>query len=257
HTHAISLAYPELVHPVMPDKIADVAHGIPVDGEPYTGIGVGFSSLRTDDEAVYDFVADVIGEIAALTPGPYLHFGGDESHATDAGGYRTFASRVSQLIADRGKTPVAWHEAGSAGSDLNDQTVGQYWGFTTPDDATADKARAIVANGGKLILSPADAIYLDMKLDDATPIGLTWANGPTSLRRAYEWDPATLLDAVGESDILGVEAALWTETVRTPEDIDTLVFPRVAAAAEAAWSDADARSWDSFRVRVAALGPLW
>ncbi len=98
-----------------------------------------------------------------------------------------------------------------------------------------------------------------MKETADSPLGLTWANGPTSVERAYSWDPAEVIDGVGEEDILGVEAPLWTETIRTPEDIDRMAFPRLAAAAEAAWSprEGDLRSWESFRVRVGGLAPLW
>ena len=265
HTHAVGLAHPELVEdPVLSETvmqtIARFGGGPPVAGEPYTGLAVGFSSLRTGDEATYDFVADVFGELAAMTPGPYLHFGGDESLASSAEDYAGFVTRVSQLIADRGKTPVAWHEAGAA-PRLDDTTIGQYWGFTTPTDDMQERARAFVANGSQLILSPADAVYLDMKPEADFPIGLEWANGPTSVRRAYEWEPADLIPGVGERAILGVEAALWTETVRTLDDIDALAFPRLAAAAEAAWSPPTGtsalRTWESFRERVGGLGPLW
>ncbi|HET8927043.1 MAG TPA: family 20 glycosylhydrolase [Microbacterium sp.] len=265
HTHAVGLAHPELAEdPVLSETvtqtIARFGGGPPVPGEPYTGLAVGFSSLRTGDEATYDFVADVFGELAAMTPGDYLHFGGDESLATSAQDYAGFVARVSQLIADRGKTPVAWHEAGAA-AKLDDTTIGQYWGFTTPTGGMDEKARAFVANGSQVILSPADAVYLDMKPQADFPIGLEWANGPTSVRRAYEWEPADLIPGIDERAILGVEAALWTETVRTLDDIDALAFPRLAAAAEAAWSPATGtsalRTWESFRERVGGLGPLW
>ena len=70
-----------------------------------------------------------------------------------------------------------------------------------------------------------------------------------------------MIGGLDEDDILGVEAPLWTETVRTAADIDALAFPRIAAAAEAAWSpptDASPeRTWDSFRHRVGAQGPRW
>ena len=105
----------------------------------------------------------------------------------------------------------------------------------------------------------ADAVYLDMKPTANSPLGLTWANGPTSLTRAYDWEPTRVVDGVDEATILGVEAPLWTETVATLEDIDALAFPRIAAAAEIAWSPASGaeRSWESFRSRVGGLGPLW
>jgi hexosaminidase len=93
-----------------------------------------------------------------MTPGPYLHFGGDESLATSDEDFAEFVGRVSSIISDLGKTPVAWHEAGSA-EEISDDTVGQYWGFLTPTDGMDDKARRF----GTVILSPADAVYLDMK----------------------------------------------------------------------------------------------
>lgn len=265
HTHAVSLAYPELsAQPVVSEHVLETAHefggGLPVNGTPYEGMAVGFSSLKIHDEATYDFLTDVLGEIADLTPGRYIHVGGDECLGTTADDYALFMARVTRIAADTGKTPIAWHEAGSA-PDLSPGTVGQYWGFVTPTDGMDEKSRSIVRGGGQLILSPADAIYLDMKFDAASPLGLTWANGVTTACRAYDWDPATVIDGVGDAQILGVEAPLWAETVRTLADIDALAFPRIAAAAEAAWSPAagasDLRTWDSFAARVGALGPLW
>ena len=265
HTHAVGLAYPDLVEePVISDHIREVVETygstLPVAGEPYEGLAVGFSSLRIGDAATEAFVTDVVTDLAAMTPGPYLHVGGDEALGTDPADYAEFVSLASRIVADAGKVPVMWHEAGAA-SDLHPGTVGQYWGFVSPTDGMDDKARGFVTRGGRIILSPADAVYLDMKDAADSELGLTWANGVTSVERAYAWEPGTVLDGVAESDILGVEAALWTETVRSPDDIDTLMFPRIAAAAEAAWSPASdlnpLRTWGSFRERVGALDGLW
>lgn len=265
HTHAIGLAYPELAEePVISDEMrrnADASgSALPESGAPYEGIEVGFSSLKIHDEATYDFVADVFGELAGMTPGPYLHLGGDEAHGTADEDFALFVSRVSGIIADLGKTPVAWHEAGQA-DGLADSTVGQYWGYVQPTDGMDDKARAFVTNGSQLILSPADAIYLDMQYPGHSELGLAWANGPTGVQRAYDWEPAAIIPGVEESDILGVEAPLWSETLRSPDDIDTMAFPRIAAAAEAGWSpptgESELRTWESFRERVGGLGPLW
>nr|7BWG_A Chain A, Beta-N-acetylhexosaminidase [Microbacterium sp. HJ5]7BWG_B Chain B, Beta-N-acetylhexosaminidase [Microbacterium sp. HJ5] len=265
HTHAIGLAYPELAEePVITDPMRETAAAtggaLPESGTPYLGIEVGFSSLKIHDEATYDFAADVFGELAGMTPGPYLHLGGDEAHGTAEEDFALFVSRVSTIIADLGKTPVAWHEAGDAGG-LAGATVGQYWGYVTPTDGMDDRARGFVSNGGQLILSPADAIYLDMKYPTGPDLGLSWANGPTSVQRAYDWEPSTVIPGIDDADILGVEAPLWSETLRSLDDIETMAFPRIAAAAEAAWSPAtgasDLRTWESFRARVGALGPLW
>ncbi|MGX5771301.1 beta-N-acetylhexosaminidase [Microbacterium trichothecenolyticum] len=265
HTHAVGLAYPELAEdPSISDHMREIIRDYggeePRVGAPYDGMAVGFSSLKIHDEATYDFVADVFGELAAMTPGPYLHFGGDESLSTSDEDFAVFVARASGIIADLGKTPVAWHEAGAA-AGIADTTIGQYWGFLTPQEGAAEKATAFVDNGARLILSPADAIYLDMKYPDGPDLGLTWANGPTSVQRAYSWEPSLVVPGIDDSGILGVEAPLWTETIRTAADIDTMAFPRAAAAAEAGWSPAtgasDLRTWASFRERVGALGPLW
>ena len=77
-----------------------------------------------------------------------------------------------------------------------------------------------------------------MKYAADAPLGLTWANGPTSVERAYSWEPSEVIPGIDDSDILGVEAPLWSETIRTLADIDEMAFPRIAAAAEAAWSPA-------------------
>ena len=265
HTHAVGLAYPELAEdPSVDDGMREIIRlhggGEPAPGEPYTGIAVGFSSLKTGEEATYDFIADVFGELAAMTPGPYLHLGGDESLSTTDEDFASFIARASAIVADLGKTPVAWHEAGAA-ADIADTTVGQYWGFVTPTGGMDDRARAFVANGSQLILSPADAIYLDMRYPSGPELGLSWANGPTSVERAYSWEPSDVIAGIDEADILGIEAPLWTETVRTAAEVDLMAFPRIAAAAEAGWSPAtgtsDLRTWESFRSRVGALGPLW
>ncbi len=265
HTHAVSLAYPELSEqPVISDHIREIARDyggeLPVNGTAYDGMAVGFSSLKIHDEATYEFVADVLGELTALTPGPYLHVGGDEALGTPPEDFALFIERVTTMVEDLGKTPITWHEAGAA-PGLAPTTIGQYWGYVTPTDGMDVKARSFVRQGAQLILSPADAIYLDMKFDADSPLGLTWARGVTSAQRAYEWEPAAVIAGIGEDDILGVEAPMWGETTRTLADIDALAFPRIGAAAEAAWSaplgSSDERTWESFRVRTGALGPLW
>ncbi|GGE83144.1 family 20 glycosylhydrolase [Mycetocola zhadangensis] len=224
---------------------------------PYTGTEVGFSSLDTSSETTWAFLDDVIREVAEQTPGPWLHFGGDESHATDPADYREFVARASRLVASHGKIPVAWHEAGIS-TDLAPGTVGQYWSFLIPENDSAERALSFVRQGGSLILSPADVAYLDMTYDESSPIGLSWAAGSTSVQEAYEWEPTNILPDAA-SAILGIEAPLWTETVRSRADIDYLVFPRLLAVAEIAWSVAPSestrRAWSDFAARLEAFGP--
>lgn len=261
HTHAIGLAYPEIMEaPVLNAPLIaqakELGQDLPLAGVPYGGWGVGHSSVKISEEETYTFVSDVLSEIASLTPGPYLHVGGDECLGTDPADFAAFMARVTALVCSLGKTPLTWHEAGSA--DVAEGTIGQYWGSTTPQGGHAEEARAFIARGGQLVFSPSDAAYLDMKPHADFPIGLTWT-GITDLERAYSWEPGKIVDGVPSEAILGVEAPLWTETIASLADVDSLFFPRAAAIAEIAWSPAGApeRTWDSFRARVGALGANW
>jgi hexosaminidase len=261
HTHAIGVAYPELVEaPVVSDGlIAEserLGQPLPVHGKTYLGWGVGHSSVRIHEERTYDFVRDVVRELAELTPGPYIHIGGDESLGTPQSDFDLFAERATAIVVEAGKTPVAWHEMGSA-AGIAEGTVGQYWGKTVPEGSHAEEAAHFVARGGALIMSTADVAYLDMKYTAEFPLGLTWA-AIIDVRRAYEWEPTAVLD-VPEQAILGIEAPLWSETTRTLSEVEQLVFPRAAAQAEVAWSPQTApeRTWESFRVRLGSLAPLW
>lgn len=244
HTNAALSAYPEL----NADGVAR---------EPYTGIDVGFSSLDVDSDATWDFLDDVFGAVAAQTPGPYLHIGGDESHTTPPEQFPTFIARATSLVARHGKIPIAWHEAGRS-RNLAPGTIGQYWSYVEPQENSAQLAGSFLEQGGALILSPADVAYLDITYDESTPIGQAWAGGPTSVRDAYDWEPTSILPGVTEEQILGVEAPLWTETVATPADIDFLTFPRLAAVAEIAWSaepSVSGRDWAGFSSRLTGWYP--
>jgi hexosaminidase len=106
--------------------------------------------------------------------------------------------------------------------------------------------------GARIILSPASKTYLDMKYDRSSPLGLDWA-GLLPVKDSYDWEPGSYLEGLAESDILGLEAPLWTETVQTMKDIEYMVFPRILGIAELAWSPRGQR-WDEYRQRLAAHG---
>jgi hexosaminidase len=93
-----------------------------------------------------------------------------------------------------------------------------------------------------------------MKYTREMPIGATWA-AIVEVKDAYAWDPATLMEGVGESDIAGIEAALWTESCQTLRDIEFFMFPRLLGVAETAWSPVSGRNWDEYRARLGTHGP--
>ncbi|MEU4483060.1 family 20 glycosylhydrolase [Micromonospora sp. NPDC023966] len=237
HTNAALVAYPELA----PGKIPP---------PPYTGTEVGFSYVDPADERTYAFVADVVGEVAALTPGPWLHLGGDEAFKVPADTYRAFVERAQTLVAATGKTVVGWHQLAPAGHV--DGRVLQWWGTNGDDPETAEAVR----RGARLILSPGNRVYLDMKYTADTPIGHDWA-GLIDVRRAYDWDPGTHLTGVPADAVLGVEAPLWTESVTTLAEVEFMLFPRLPAVAELGWSPRSTHDWAGFRQRLAGHGPRW
>ncbi|MFJ8733692.1 beta-N-acetylhexosaminidase [Streptomyces bauhiniae] len=220
----------------------------------YTGTQVGFSSLCVSKQVTYDFVDDVIRELAALTPGRYLHIGGDEAHSTSHADYVTFMDRVQPVVAKYGKTAIGWHQL--TGAHPVKGALAQYWGLDRTSAAEKAQVAEAARNGTGLILSPADRVYLDMKYTKDTPLGLDWA-GLVEVRRSYDWDPGAYLDGVPASAIRGVEAPLWSETLKKSADIEYMAFPRLPGAAELGWSPAATHDWDAYRVRLAAQAPRW
>jgi hexosaminidase len=220
----------------------------------YTGTDVGFSSWCIGKPVTYQLLDAVLGQLAALTPGPYLHVGGDEAHSTDPADYVTFVGRVAQIVRRDGKKMAGWQEI--AAGTVPPGTVAQFWQPAKGSEDGTQTARDAVRKGAKLVMSLANHAYLDMKYDESTPLGQDWA-GLVEVRDAYDWDPATLVDGVTEKDVLGVEAPLWSETIVTDDDIDYMTFPRLPAIAEIGWSAPSHRSWNDFRLRLAAQGPRW
>ncbi|MFD7976056.1 beta-N-acetylhexosaminidase [Streptomyces sp. NPDC059071] len=218
----------------------------------YTGTSVGFSSLCVPKEVTYDFVDDVVRELAALTPGRHLHIGGDEAHSTSHADYVAFMDRVQPVVAKYGKTVVGWHQL--TGARPAEGALAQWWGLDRSSAAEKERVAAAARAGTRVILSPADRAYLDMKYTKDTPLGLSWA-GYVEVRRSYDWDPATLLPGLPESAIAGVESPLWTETVSTSAHIDHMAFPRLPGIAELGWSPAATHDWEAYRLRLARQGP--
>jgi hexosaminidase len=242
HTNAAIASYPQL-------GCSKPTPGIYGGTQPlglYTGVEVGFSTLCPDSEVTYKFIDDVIREIAAMTPGPYMHVGGDEVHVLPADQYVKFVERAQDIVYKYGKTMVGWEEVGKA--RLRQTTIAQQW--------KSDSALLALQQGAKLILSPGEKSYLDMKYTPSTELGLDWA-GFVELRTSYDWDPVTFLKGVPEQSVLGVEAPLWTETVKNITAAQYMVVPRLPAIAEVGWSPATARNWESFRTRIAAHAPRW
>jgi len=210
----------------------------------YTGTHVGFSSLCIHKDITYQFVDDVVREIAAITPGKYFHLGGDESHSTKHSDFIYFINKTIKIIEKYGKIPVGWDEISHA--NIAENTVIQYWS----NDKNAKKG---LSKGAKVIMSPAAYAYLDMKYNSTTVLGLDWA-GLIEVDKAYQWNPDTMIQEINTKQIAGIESPLWSETVTNIDEIEYLVFPRLPGYAEIAWSQDSLRNWDSYKLRLAKHG---
>jgi len=212
--------------------------------ELYTGTKVGFSTLNTKSEITYKFIDDVIRELAALTPGEYIHIGGDESHSTKKEDYITFMNRVQDIAVSHGKKVLAWDEI--ALSTIKPGTIAQVW-------ASEENAKLAVSQGAKILMAPAKKAYLDMQYDKTTKLGLHWA-AYIEVDAGYNWDPEKYIPGIGQEHIIGIEAPLWSETVTNMEDIEYMVFPRLPGYAEIGWTPSAARNWEEYKIRLAKHG---
>jgi hexosaminidase len=234
HTNAASVSYPFL-------------NGNGKTPEPYTGMRVGFSTLDTKKDTVYQFIDDVVREISAMTPGPYFHIGGDESHATRKADYEYFIKRVVPIVRKYGKIPVGWDEVGTVSLDAD--VVAQFW----QDEGNAVQA---AGQGMKILMSPAKRAYLDMSYDSISKFGLHWA-AYIPVDSAYTWSPAGYSNKIPREAILGVEAPLWSETISTIAELEYLAFPRLLGIAELGWTPSGERSWEDYKSRLVRQTPYF
>lgn len=231
HTNAALVAYPELN-----------CNG--KDPVAYTGIAVGFSSLCIRRPVVMQFVRDVVRELAAMTPGGYIHIGGDEASSTLPRDYAAFVGSVESIVRAQGKEIIGWEEIAQA--PIDSAAIVQHW-------RSGDLAVLGASKGARILMSPSTRVYLDMKYDAATKPGQNWANY-IEIDTAYMWDPVSRIPALNAEQVLGIVAPLWTETVTTWDEAEFLLFPRLPAIAEVAWTPASDREWGEFSQRLGRHG---
>lgn len=206
-------------------------------------------------ERVYEFIADILDEVLDIFPSKVIHVGGDETstgtwkHCPDCkalmqreglhsihGVQPCFTSRVGKLLSDRGRTLMGWNEVLS--SNLPADAIVQFW---------TGRTRAILPHltkGRKFVMSPFFTVYLD---HDHVLLPLDMV---------YNFDPVPKNVSIEQQgNVLGIEAPLWTEWVRTTRRLHWQLFPRLLAVAEAAWTPPNAKDYPSFKERLARFIP--
>ncbi len=203
-------------------------------------------------EEVYNFAFDVFDEIARLFPAKFIHVGGDEAPTEEwekcpecqkmmkANGLSNerelqayFTNKLAEHLKTLGKDLIGWNEI-LKGNNISRDVVAQYW-TSTPDKNVIGH----LEQGGRVLLSKHQAFYFDMPY---------WQ---TSMKSCYNFEYHSLgIDKKFESQLLGVEAELWSEWLENFERVEFNLFPRILALSETAWSAPSVKNWGSFKQRA-------
>lgn len=249
HSNAALTAYPKLACPVVKD---------------YIGVLPGLGGRNSEiifcagNDSVFTFLQNVMDEIMELFPSRYIHIGGDEAQKThwkkcplcqtrmkkeglaneeDLQGY--FMQRISDYVRSKGREVIGWDELTNS-SFLPEGSIILGWqGYGKAALKAAEK-------GHRFIMTPARIMYLIRYQGSQWFEPLTYF-GNNTLKDVYDYEPVQK-DWKPEyaSLLMGVQGSMWTEFCNKPEDVDYLLFPRLAAVAEVAWTQPEKKDWASF-----------
>lgn len=226
------------------------------DGRLHTGAW----DLCPGNEATYRLLEAVLGEVMEVFPSPLIHIGGDEAtmktwsqcvncaRRMQEEGYTDvkqlqgyLVRRIERFVAAHGRRIIGWDEILETGVPEN--AVIQSW------RGASGGVRAS-AQGHDVIMSPNTHCYFNYYQDlirkEPKAVGEL-----VSLRFAYGYEP--LAPGMDPDRLLGVQANLWTELIPTAEHAEYMLYPRLLALAETAWTPASAKEYKNFRKRARAL----
>ncbi len=218
-------------------------------------------------EETYGFLSDILGEIDALFPSQTIHIGGDEvSYAnsdwnTDGNVQALmrregldslkqvenyFTKRMADSVYARCNDVAAWDEVADAGLD-KDRTIVYFW-----RQNRTDMLQKALDGGYRIVCSPRLPMYFDYAQDTLQVHGVDWRKfSANTYVKVYEYECTEYDVKYPEHPrILGIQANLWTERVRTPERLDYMLFPRIAALAETEWTERENKDIADFNGRL-------
>lgn len=210
--------------------------------------------------ATYEVLETILDEVCAMFPSEVIHLGGDEvpAHVWEQSpaciqkakelGYEDvrqleghLISHLEQYLANKGRRIAVWEEASHGSKITNNATVCAW-------SNSAEGQKAAKA-GYPVIMCPAQATYLDMAWNkDINETGVLWA-GTIDLKTAYQFEPS---DIESCQQVLGTQALVWTEFVKDKQTLEFLLYPRLFAIAEVAWTSTQNKDWLHFLPRVSA-----
>jgi N-acetyl-beta-hexosaminidase len=248
HASAAVVAYP---------KLGD-SRNLPTAVPEEWGV---FTTLFNADDSTFAFLEDVLGEVIELFPGEYIHVGGDEAakdewiaspriqarirqlELEDEQELQSyFITRIGKFINSKGRKLIGWDEILEGGLAPN-ATVMSWRGI----DGAVTAANA----GHDTVLSPAPDLYLDHWLSDPDPS--PGRSNVLTLEMVYKFNPVPAkISPAQAKHILGVQANLWAEFMRSEDRVTYQAYPRAAALAEVAWSQPASINWENFQKRMPA-----
>ena len=228
--------------------------------------GVADEVLCAGKETTYEFLENVLGEIADLFPGEYIHIGGDECPKTEwekcpdcqakiaelglkADGKFSaeqylqcyVTARMQAFLATKGKKIIGWDEI-LEGELAKGATVMSWRGV--------DGGKEAASHGFDAIMTPTSHCYFDYMQSqdkDKEPVGI---GGNLPLEKVYSFEPLEGMPAGAENHILGVQANLWTEYISTEEHLQYMLLPRLMALSEVQWCKPENKDFEGFKTRL-------
>jgi hexosaminidase len=246
HSTAALAAYPELACTDGPFEVA-------------TRWGV-FEDIYCPGERTFLFLEAVLEEVMELFPGEYIHIGGDEAPkrsweesplaqavirreglADEQELQSYFIGRIEAFLNSRGRRLIGWDEILEGGLAPN-ATVMSWRGIAGGIEAARE--------GHDVIMTPTSHLYFDFYQGDPSQEPLA-IGGYTPLERVYAFEPVPEELTTEEArHILGAQANVWTEYMKTTDYVEYMVYPRLLALAEVVWSPSEARDWAGFLARL-------
>ena len=230
--------------------------------EVWTRWGVADDVLCVGKEETFTFLEDVLTEVMDIFPSEYINIGGDEcpKDRWEAcplcqarikelglkahGGFSAeqqlqcyVTARIQQFINDHGRKIIGWDEI--LEGDLAPGATVMSWRGTR---GGVEAAR----QGFDVVMSPNSYMYIDhyqSRERDKEPLCIS---GYLPVEKVYSYEPYDGMAPGTEGHILGVQANLWTEYIATPEFLEYMLLPRLCAASEVQWCQADRKDYIRF-----------
>ncbi|MCZ4244182.1 beta-N-acetylhexosaminidase [Pedobacter punctiformis] len=215
-------------------------------------------------EKTYGFLSDILKETHSLFPSDKIHLGGDEvsfgnekwkvnpeiqtlkaKHALkdEKEVEKYFMKRMADSVYKLKSQVLVWDEMVDAGLPV-DKTIMFWWRHDRPE-----VLKASLAKGYQTIICPRLPFYFDFVQDSTHKFGRKWDKKFNPVQSVYQFNPSQLVTE-NQSNILGIQANLWTETVADNKRLDYLLFPRLAALAETAWTCNENKNLEDFMDRL-------